>query len=503
MPALPLEPDDEVLTALRGAVPPGVEDAPEIDERSVASLPAAGSDAIVLTTPLDHLLDVLGTLRSVRRALNPGGTLICAAGNFADRDLLVQLFRSDPQQGPRGLLPPVTRHVHGYATALKTLLEAGLSGEVVAVGGREPDETFMTAAEPLLDLLKIDRDRAERHLGARFYVLSGRPVDDVELDEAAGDVVPLTFAVCVNDDLQLGSNLLASPPLAEGHHHELLQYRGMSSAAEGLNQGINAARHDLVVLIQQDIYIPSWWPARLLRQWRLASEQSTPAIAGPVGVRYREGGRTHVGHATDREWAFRQTTPLPADVDGLDELVLVVAKDVPLRFEPALGWHLYGTDFALKARAAGLRTAVLDVPCVHNSLHAVVDESYHHSEAVLATKWVRELPIFTNTSQIDDDPRDAAIQSLAADLEQLGRRFELSQEQLDSSRQRLQETRHGLKDSKRELDKTRRQLEKQRDQLDRTRTELTAMRSSRAWRVARRLAGIVRPSTRSTQRPRR
>lgn len=436
MPRTPYELSTEVIAKLREAVPDDANEIVEIVGDDLGVLSGGGFDCIVITTALEWLDEPLTVLRASRRALRATGTLVCGVGNFTDRDLLVQLVRSDPQSGPRGVIAPGPQHVHGYATAMKTMLEAGLSADIVFVKGRDVEDAFMDAAEPLLTHLGVDRARAARHLGADFYVMSGRPIQDVDLDEAAGDTVALTFAVCVNDDLQLHHNLLASPPLVAGSPHEVLQYRGMSSAAQGLNQGINAAGHELVVLIQQDIYIPSWWPARLLRQWRLASERGIPAIGGPVGVRYRQGGRTHVGHAIDRESVFRGSVPLPAEVDGLDELTLVVARDVPLRFEPALGWHLYGTDFALQARAAGLRSVVLDIPCVHNSLHAKVDDAYHHAEAVLATRWPRELPIFTNTSQIDDDPRDVTIRAISSELEEARRQLDTIREELNTVKSR-------------------------------------------------------------------
>jgi hypothetical protein len=80
-----------------------------------------------------------------------------------------------------------------------------------------------------------------------------------------------------------------------------------------------------------------------------------------------------------------------------------ITRDTPLRFEPALGWHLYGTDIALQAHALGLRVAVLDLPCHHNSLLSGLDETYSHSESVLARKWPHELPIVTNSSTIGRD----------------------------------------------------------------------------------------------------
>ena len=369
--------------------------------------------ATALPRPLSLYDDPLAELRGLRASLPAGARVVCGTLNATSRDALVQLLRNDPAQ-PGSYAGSAPQHLHGYATAYKLLLEAGFSADIVETVSNPVDPALLEAAAPLMQHLRVDTERAARHLGAEAYVLVADVVDEVDADLAVpvGEQRPVTFVACVNDDLQLANNLLASPVLGPGSPHQLLTYRGMTSAAEGLNRGLHAAEHDLVVFIQQDIFIPSWWPARLHRQWELASAETPPSLAGPFGVRYREGGREHVGHAVDRDHLLRMERPLPAPVDGLDELVLVLPRDTDLRVEPRVGWHLYGTDLALQVHRAGGWTAVLDLPCHHNSLYHVLDEGYHHSEAVLAGKWPDELPIVTNSSSIDEDPRERRVRDL-------------------------------------------------------------------------------------------
>lgn len=371
--------------------------------------------ATALARPLDAYEDPLAELRRVRASLPDGGRLVVAMANGASASSLVLHLRSDPAQA--SYVEPRPAHVHGYATGFKLLLEAGFSPDVAETLTTEVDPALVEAATPLLEHLRVDVARATNHLGAEGYLYVADVLTDVP-DAGAAEVRdqrPLTFVACVNDDLQLAHNLLASPVFGPDSPHQLLTYRGMTSAAEGLNRGLHEAEHDLVVMIQQDIYVPSWWPERLVRQWELASAGGTPpSLAGPFGVRYREGGREHVGHVVDRDHLLRMPRELPARVDGLDELVLVLPRDTDLRVEPRVGWHLYGTDLALTVHEAGGWTAVLDLPCHHNSLYHDLDESYRHSEAMLATKWTRELPVVTNTSTIEEDPRDARVRDLEA-----------------------------------------------------------------------------------------
>jgi hypothetical protein len=454
---------EPLLDELRAAVPLGADAVVEVDG-APSEEAAASQAAIVLTTPLDAIGDPLTVLRAIRGALRPDGVVVCGARNGTSQAALVQLLRSDPQRAALGVVAPDALGQHGYATALKLLLEAGFSPEIVDAPDTPVDPALLDAAKPLLEHLRVHPDRAARHLGTDRYVLLGHPIAD--LDEGPYTGPPLTFVACVNDDLQLHHNLLASPCLAEGHPHEVLLYRGMSSAAEGLNRGIREASHELVVLVQQDIYLPSWWPAGLALQWSAAAPGGTVSVGGPVGVRYREGGRTHVGHAVDRDRLFSMPTPLPADVDGLDELVMVVPKDVEERFDPALGWHLYGTDLALQAHAKGHRVVVLDVPVHHNSLLAELDGTYHHAESVLATKWPRELPIVTNSTTIDEDPRDVRIAALEQALAGL--------EELRSSVGTLESD-----------------LAASRTALESREAELDAIHRSRAWKLARRLQQLL------------
>ena len=64
---------------------------------------------------------------------------------------------------------------------------------------------------------------------------------------------------------------------------------------------------------------------------------------------------------------LRDGPDLPARVATLDELLLVVRRDTPLRFDPALGFHLYGADICLQAAERGLAVVALGALCHHNS----------------------------------------------------------------------------------------------------------------------------------------
>ena len=63
------------------------------------------------------------------------------------------------------------------------------------------------------------------------YIFTGSKLPEVDRLGAAD---PVTFVACVNDEDQLSSNLLRSPCLQADSQHELLTYRGASSAADSI-----------------------------------------------------------------------------------------------------------------------------------------------------------------------------------------------------------------------------------------------------------------------------
>src|ERR1700722_4555641 len=70
-----------------------------------------------------------------------------------------------------------------------------------------------------------------------------------------------------------------------------------------------------------------------------------------------------IGWVVDRGRMLRDGPELPAQVATLDELVLVVRGDSGLRFDPALGFHVYGADICLQARELGLAVVAMGALC--------------------------------------------------------------------------------------------------------------------------------------------
>lgn len=246
-------------------------------------------------------------------------------------------------------------------------------------------------------LKSVHPARANENLRASQFIFQAVPLPD-----PPEEVEPVTVICCVSDDQVLRANLLASPDLQSGGLHEVLLARDCRSAAEGLNAGIERAQNRLVVAVHQDVYLPRGWFARATRAFRQAAVTYGPiGVAGVYGVAGRGPTATRVGRVVDRDHLLWERSSLPAVVSTLDELVLVVERDAGLRFDPALGFHLYAADICHAARRVGLAPTVIDAVCLHNSQTMQLPFSFQAIADAFARKWAGELPISTPSAHIE------------------------------------------------------------------------------------------------------
>jgi hypothetical protein len=216
----------------------------------------------------------------------------------------------------------------------------------------------------------------------------------------------ISFAVCVSDEAILEANLLASPCLTDGSSHEVFLARDCPSAADGLNEGLRKARHDVIVFVHQDVQLPAGWDEHFWQQYDLAKQQfGNVGVVGVYGVAYRDGRVIRMGHVVDRGRLLREEPALPALVDTLDELLLAVPRETVLSFDPQLGFHLYGADLCLEACKRGLVSVAIDAVCAHNSPHIGLPAAFTESARVFAAKWKEALPVATSCVLIEPSGR--------------------------------------------------------------------------------------------------
>jgi hypothetical protein len=224
----------------------------------------------------------------------------------------------------------------------------------------------------------------------------------------------LSLVVCLSDAAVLQANLLDSPCLKPDSPHEVIALRNCPNAAAGLNVGLERAKHEWVVCVHQDVYLPEGWDRRLVEQLRKAERRfGRIGVAGVYGVGEVFPRRSpdcplmagRIGCVVDRRRLVKDGPELPARVATLDELLLVLPRDTPLRFDPALGFHLYGADICLRASERGLAVVAIGALCHHNSRSVGLPEAFFPSAEVFARKWARRLPVATPCVVIDRDRR--------------------------------------------------------------------------------------------------
>ncbi len=380
-------------------------------ERCEPPLDAGSLDCVVYGDVLGHLADPEAVLLRHRRLLRPGGSIVCSVSNVQHHSLLAAVCTGDFQYAESGALDDARVRFFSRSTLIKLLLDTGFLPNLVEILTRQCPPALWEAAQPLLRHFRVSEQRARRHLGAYQFVFHGTLVGDGEGGGRPPHEVdhrtepPLSFVACVSDEDQLRANLLSSPCFRPGSPHELRLIQKCPDAAAGLNFGIAKARHEWVVCLHQDVYLPAGWPTRFWRQVRLATERFGPlGVAGVFGSR-GAGERQHlVGHFV-HQYRPHDSGGLPARVDTLDELLLAVPRGTPLRFEPSLGWHFYGSDICLAARRQGLAAVALDAVCYHNTRTDWYPEGFAESGAVFARKWADALPLATPCIFVEADGR--------------------------------------------------------------------------------------------------
>lgn len=390
-------PTDSLAAALRSS---GRETIVEDPQAAVAS---GSFDAVVYPDALHRLDDPEATLGRHRRLIGRGGTAVAAVRNARHyRSLLALLGGEWPSAHPDAGAGP---RPFTLAAAQRLFLDAGYAPDLAAVLTDPTPPDVLSDLAPALRRVGAVGGRDRLELNATDFIVRAFPVAGAD-DPPRARPVPLTFVACVSDDEVLRANLLASPDLGPGSPHEVILVRNCPSAAHGLNVGLDRGRHDPVVGVHQDVYLPRGWVARFARRWDEAVARfGRVGVAGVYGIAGRGADARRAGHVVDRVRLLREALALPAAVDSLDELLVAVRRDAGVRFDPALGFHLYGTDICLEAARRGWAAVALDAPCLHHSRGEGLPADFSDSVTTLARKWAAALPLATPCVRIDPGGR--------------------------------------------------------------------------------------------------
>ncbi len=206
----------------------------------------------------------------------------------------------------------------------------------------------------------------------------------------------ITFAVAVNDRKVFANNFLASPGLQAVHDHQILVQEGFESAAKAYNDAIDRSPDDLIVFCHQDILLPEGWLCELQRALaQLLVEDPRWGVLGCYGETLNNGGRGYL--YSSGLGVMGRPFELPAPVQTLDEIVLVLRKSSGLRFDEALpNFHLYGADICLRAAELGMKSYAISAFCIHNTHQSLIlPREFYECCKHVRLVWKDRLPIQT------------------------------------------------------------------------------------------------------------
>ena len=156
-----------------------------------------------------------------------------------------------------------------------------------------------------------------------------------------------------------------------------------SSAGAALNAGVRQARHDVVVLVHQDVYLHSM--DRVLEVAAMLDGTGW-GLLGACGV---TATGELIGRMRDRIRVTGRDAPYPVEVDSVDEVLFMARREVllqnPLSEDEHLAWHAYAVELGVRLRAQGLMTGAVNLEITHNSLTvnlANLDVAHRHVAAL-------------------------------------------------------------------------------------------------------------------------
>ncbi|KQR12198.1 hypothetical protein [Cellulomonas sp. Leaf334] len=206
--------------------------------------------------------------------------------------------------------------------------------------------------------------------------------------------------VCVFNDLDVRTTCLdasVDAGRAEAPQTEYLPVDNrdgrFTSAGAALNDGARRARHDVVVLVHQDVYLHSL--VALEEAAAALLDDPGTGLLGAVGITSSD---TVAGVVRDRVVMIGAPSSPSVPVDSLDEVLFLVERDrvldQPLSEHPDLAWHAYAVEYGARVRSQGLRVRTHDVVLTHNSMTTNLDR-LAEAHAHVARTYPDLLPLHT------------------------------------------------------------------------------------------------------------
>jgi 2-polyprenyl-3-methyl-5-hydroxy-6-metoxy-1,4-benzoquinol methylase len=368
----------------------------DLDEADLSVLDGS-FDVVVIGDLLEHLRHPGRLLESLYDLTVPGARIVCCLPNMSHLSVIQRLVAGDISYDEMGLLDRTHTHFYSPSSAFKVFLDAGWLPHMqdsYRVEG-SPNE-FAAHVVRAAEALGVPAATAVRNLGLYQMILVCEKWSLSGLHQP-GPMQPFSVIVPVNRPWQHELNIARSPGLKEVGA-DVVCVQGATSAAAAFETGARRAKHPWRLMVHQDVYLPSGSGLAISR--RLAELEQAGLHGSPVGFAGLSATSSpdpsrvaYAGVVIDRTTLFNHC----ASDRGvsIDEFAVALHATCKSRIDPALGWHLWGTDLCLQAMlSAGRASAqILDVPLFHNSTndYKLPEAFYESSERLLAKypQWSR------------------------------------------------------------------------------------------------------------------
>lgn len=208
-------------------------------------------------------------------------------------------------------------------------------------------------------------------------------------------MIDIEYITASHDKAILNSQLLRSPIFKQGRHDITIR-----SGYINIPKAYNAygPKADLMCYLHHDVYLPESFENDLEKALeRLPYDW---AVIGVSGVKLINGKKVIKGYINDRGKEWGSPWLLPAEVDTLDEMLIITRGD--FHFDEQFEQDFYGADICMQAKLQGRKCYAINAYCEHNSSRSfgARTPSFYRSQRLFRAKYKKHLPICTTCSII-------------------------------------------------------------------------------------------------------
>lgn len=205
----------------------------------------------------------------------------------------------------------------------------------------------------------------------------------------------ISFVTASHKEDVLVKNLLQSHGIINQVLHVMRDYNNIAKAYNNAKPLVY--KDHIVVYVHHDVFMPSTFlqnlNASLKKMQRIYPNWG---VLGVAGVKMVSRQKKFLGYVKDRGKIIGSREDLPAEVDTLDELLLITRGDFVFD-ENIPGTHFYGADICMQAKLQGRKNYVINAYLEHNSSLAFGTRpaDFEPCKEYFRNKYIDHLPIAT------------------------------------------------------------------------------------------------------------